>query len=325
MERIGWDNWFDGTKSVVGGKDAYTIPWYAWILMTFHRKSVWEEKGLPKPTTWSNIEECAEANHDPDNNKYGIGIGTKNNYFTTECFQNFALSNGGRVFNADGEIIFDSEEIIEALEFYAHLHNEYGLPGQNSYPTIKQMYFNESTSLVQWSDWLLPVIWDEASPEMAKNTGVVGYTEKKQKGTFGMVNTLSILDVESDEEQQAAEEFAYHMQQGEPYLKWVHSMPLGPNPSTKTTANSDDYLNGKYAPEKFDGLLEAFSDELSMIREGFDALQRFGTVDGKSFSSYGPITSKQLISEAITRVIQGEDAQTVAEEQADKMRDEVGS
>jgi len=50
------------------------------------------------------------------------------------------------VFSADGEIIFDSEEIIEALEFYAHLHNEYGLPGQNSYPTIKQMYFNESTS-----------------------------------------------------------------------------------------------------------------------------------------------------------------------------------
>jgi len=77
MERIGWDNWFEGPKSVVGGKEAYTVPWYAWILATFHRKSVWEEKGLPKPTTWSNIEECAEANHDPDNNKFGIGIGTK--------------------------------------------------------------------------------------------------------------------------------------------------------------------------------------------------------------------------------------------------------
>jgi len=115
-----------------------------------------------------------------------------------------------------------------------------------------------------------------------------------------MVNTLSILNVESDEEQQAAEEFAYHLQRGEPYLKWVHSMPLGPNPSTKTAANSDDYLNGKYVPEKFEGMFEAFSDELSMIREGFGALQRFGTVDGNSFSSYGPITSKQLISEAIT-------------------------
>jgi len=119
--------------------------------------------------------------------------------------------------------------------------------------------------------------------------------KRRRKGRSGWSTPSPSLNVESDEEQQAAEEFAYHLQQGEPYLKWVHSMPLGPNPSTKTAANSDDYLNGKYVPEKFEGMFEAFSDELSMIREGFGALQRFGTVDGNSFSSYGPITSKQLI------------------------------
>lgn len=323
MERIGWDNWFEGPKSVVGGQDAYTVPWFAWIIMMFYRESLWEEKGLPEPTTWSNIEECAKALHDPDNGKYGIGIGTKHDAYTTECFQNFAHSNDARIFNKDGEIIFDSPEMIETLEFYAHLHNEYGLSGQNSYPTIKQMYFNKTTSLVMWSDWLLSSIWEEAGREMAQNTKPVGYTEKKQKGTFGMINSHSILDVQNEQQLKAAEDFAYYMQKGEPYLNWLHAVPLGPNPTTKTTANSEEYKSGQYAPENMKEMFEVFSDELSIIRQGFKSLQRFGTVDGKSFNGYGPISSQLLVSEAVTRVIQGEQPQRVAEEQAEKMRNAI--
>ncbi|MFC6825297.1 ABC transporter substrate-binding protein [Halopelagius fulvigenes] len=325
MERVGWDNWFSGPKSIVGGQDAYAIPWYAWILMTFYRKSEWEEKGLPEPTTWSEIEECAKALHNPDNNKYGIGTGSKHNYYTTECFQNFAMSNGARVFNSDGEIIFDSDEMVEALEFYAHLHNDYGLPGQNSYPTIKQMYFQENTSLVLWSDWLFSSIWNEASKEMAKDTGIVGHVKKKKKSTYGTVNTFSILKTQDEQQMKAAEDFAYHMQQGEPYLRWLHSVPLGPNPTTKTTANSKEFKSGKYAPDDAKEMFKVFSEELSVIREGFSTLKRFGTVNGKSFSGYGAITSELLISEAVTRVIKGEDAQTVAEEQAEKMRNVISN
>lgn len=324
MKRIGWDNWFRGPKSVVGGKDAYTVPWFAWLMMTFYREPVWKKKGLPKPTTWSNIEECARKLHDPENSKYGIGLGTKENYFTTECFQNFALANGGRVFNKKGEIVFDNKEIVEALEFYAHLHKEYGLPGQNSYPTIKQMYLNNRTDLVLWSDWLLPVIWGEGSREMAKNTSVVAYTKKKQRGTFGMVNSLSILNVEDSRTQKAAEDFVYYMQkEDKPYLKWLQHLPLGPNPSTKTTSKSKAYTSGKYAPKDLAGMFDVFQPLIPRIREGFQSLHRFGTVDGKSFPGYGQITNQLLIAQAVTRVIQGEKAQKVAEEQAEKMRNIV--
>lgn len=325
MERIGWDNWFSGPKSIVGGQDAYTVPWYAWILMTFYRKSEWEKKGLPEPTTWSKLEECAKALHDPDNNKYGIGMGSKHNYYTTECFQNFAMSNGARVFNSNGEIVFDSKEMIEALEFYAHLHNNYGLPGQNSYPTIKQMYFQKNTSLVLWSDWLFASIWREASKEMAKDTGSVGHVKKKSKSTYGTVNALSILKVQDEQQMKAAEDFVYHMQHGKPYLRWVQSVPLGPNPTTKKAATSKAFKSGKYASDDTKEMYDVFSEELSVIFNGLSTLKRFGTVDGKSFTGYGEITSNLLISEAVTRVIKGENAQTVAEEQAEKMRDAISN
>ena len=55
----------------------------------------------------------------------------------------------------------------------------------------------------------------------------------------------------------------------------------------------------------------------------FENIERFGYVDGKAFPELGNITNKFLIAEAISRVTDGENADTVAKEQAKKMRDAI--
>ena len=324
VKSFGKDTFLNGPLTVCKAADGgyYAVPWYVFLMGLYWREDNFKEKGLAPPTTWENIRKAAEALHDPDNNHYGIGLGTKKNYYTTQSFEPFALSNDARVFNESGDIVFDSKEMIETLKFYAELDRQYGVPGDTDYKDLRQFYFTKQTSLVMWNDWFLGMLQGQSEQLLSKSVyqPFVQRDSGSDKASYGMVITMSLPDVGN---QSAAEEFVKYLNSKPRYIKFLHKYPLGPSPTRKPIATSDSYLNCKYCSDSMKGLIDRRPQAVDRIRKGINRMERFGTVNGNNFPEYGQITSQFLIAEAVRRVIDGESADTVAKEQAEKMRQEI--
>ena len=59
-------------------------------------------------------------------------MGTKAEAYAEQCFTQFAMSNGAGLFDKDGNLVFNSPEMKEAIDFYAELA-KYNPPGPQTW------------------------------------------------------------------------------------------------------------------------------------------------------------------------------------------------
>lgn len=316
VNSIGQEEFYEGALSLATSADGnlLAVPAHGWVQGFWYRQDVFDENGLSAPVTWESLRQAAETLHDPDNDVYGIVVGSDETDFARQCFTPFALSNGARVFNQNGEIIFDSPEMVEALEFYGSLA-EFSPPGANTFETANNTYLNEQCPLVMYSSYIMGDITDNAE-EMANTTSFAPYLERERRSSFGQLVLFNVLETASDSNRETAEGFIEYVLTGDQYIEFLHMAPGGMNPVLKQTAESEEYQNNET-------LQQWSQDTIQNISGAFDTIERFGYVDGQMVPEFGQITSQLLIAEAVRRVSEGEDAQTVADEQAEKMRDVI--
>lgn len=313
---IGKEKFYEGALNLTRAPDNgyYAVPMHGWAEGFWYRKSVLEKHGIKQPTTWNALLKTAKKLHRPDQNQYGVVVGTKKTSFTRQCFTPFARSNGARVFNKKGEIVFDSKEMIEALNFYGKLA-QYTPPGKDTWKTASNTYQNGQSHLIEYSSYIMGDLAGK-STELVNDTGFAPYVERKRKSSFGQVVALNFFSSASKQQLNAGKKYAEFLLSGDQYIKWLHMAPGGMNPILKPTARSEKFKNNE--------TLKAWGSTVEDISEAFKNIERFGYVDGKSFPQLGQLTNKYLIAEAVVRVASGDDAATVAKEQAQKMRDVLG-
>ena len=87
-----------------------------------YNRTLFEEAGLDPddpPTSWEEIYQYAAAIQELGPDTYGYGLAGDDFTSTAAQFMNYLFANGGRVIDEDGNIVFDQEPAVEALEFYA--------------------------------------------------------------------------------------------------------------------------------------------------------------------------------------------------------------
>jgi multiple sugar transport system substrate-binding protein len=314
IEAVGRDDLRDGALSFMSAPDEghFAIPHDGWVQGLWYRESKFEELGLSEPRTWEDIRAAAEALHDPENNQYGIGLGTSRENFTQQAFTPFAISNDARVFNEDGDIVFDSPEMVEALEFYVGLANEYGHPGKHNYDPTLQTYLNENSHMILWSSY---VMGDILEAGMADDTGFVPFVRNESDASFGQVSGFAITDSGDEAVQRTAEAFTEYLYQPDQYIEWLRIAPGGMQSVRQSVSESEEYQNNE--------ILSEWGDTVEQISAALDNIQRFGFIDGQSYPGYGQIASELLVADAVVRVYEGEDAETVATEIAEEMRQAI--
>lgn len=322
IEELGEDDFYDQSLELVSTADDgyYSVPHSIDVQALTWRRSKFEELGLPeKPTSWEEIEEVASALHDPDNNQFGIGIGSAHHRFTRQCFQPIALSNGARVFNADGEVVFDSSEMVDAMEFYAKLQRQYGIPGDHDHVPVLNAYIDEQVHFISFSSYILGLIvnYEGGSEEMARDSRAA-YLHESPNGeaASGNATLFTVLTSESEGELNTSEAFTEYMFTDEPYVDWLHNN-LGAFAPTRAEVFESDAYQDHPQWDLWEQALQARQD---VIQNSFEV---FGIVDGRPIDGIGTIKSQLLISEAVSRVIDGDDAGTVASEVADEMRNAI--
>jgi len=249
------------------------VPIDGWVQGIWYRKDLFAEKGLAAPTSWDTILEAAKAFYDPTAPMYGIVIGTDpGQVFTQQVFEPFALSNGATGFDKDGNIVMNTPEMVETLDYYTKLA-AYGPPGATNWSHCRQYYIVGQVAMMFYS----PYIMDDIA-------GLVDY---------GQLVTLGIF---KDTDTEAAIEFVKYVL-GPKYVDILFMSPGGKVPVRKAVV--DEWLKHKvfslYAPEV-----------VSDVAGGMNMIQRWGFMDGNIVPLVSDVYGRKLVPVVIEKILTGD-------------------
>lgn len=110
----------------------YILPYSLDTRLLYYREDLLEEAGFDgPPKTWDELVEYAQAltqDTDGDGNidQWGFAsLGLAGQVFNTYTFFDFLFQNGGQILDEEGNLVFNSEAGVEALQFMVDLKNVY--------------------------------------------------------------------------------------------------------------------------------------------------------------------------------------------------------
>ncbi|MEL0629157.1 ABC transporter substrate-binding protein [Psychromonas aquatilis] len=325
INKIGKQRFYNGALGLVENPDLQeyvAVPYSGWVQGIWYRADWFEKAGLAPPTTWQNIEKAAKYFYKPEQNQYGILVGTKADSYAEQCYTQFALSNDAGQFNKDGELIFNSNAQKEVLDFYKNLA-QYNPPGPQTW-RARDYYLQGKLAMFFYSSYILDdIALAEAAasslssenfkdlkgatfdPNLAKHTRLATTITKTSPSSFGTLVGLTIMKNDNKEEVEATKSFIEYMNEKDQVVAYSHMAVGGHLPMLRDIAETDEFLND---PK---GIFTQYGKEsIKEIVAGFDNIRNFSVVDGKTFPKSGEIFAKQIIPRMVYQAtIENEDTQ----------------
>jgi len=332
IRSVGKNKYFTGALDMVkaaNGRDYYGVPFHGWIQGIWYRQDWFKEHGLAAPNSWNNILEAAKVLTDKSKNQYGILVGTKPETFSEQVFTHLALGNGARQFDRNGNLTFNSDEMLQTLRFYKELA-QFNPPGPQTW-RARDYYLQGKMGMFFYSTYIMDdlALADVAKgsltsehfqeltdgsfdPDLVKKTGFAPIIANTEKASYGVLVGLSVIKTNSAQAA-AAKKFAEFLYQPDAYISFLHMAPGGMNPMIKGISNQSRYLND---PK---GVFSTYgTKKIGDIIGGFENIKTFAIVNGKAFPQSGQITAKQIIPKMIYSVIFENVSPEAAIEKADR-------
>ena len=324
IRSIGQDRFYAGALSLLrapsGRNDYYALPFHGWIQGIWYRTDWFEEAGLEPPDSWRNIRAAAEHFYDPADNQYGILVGTKSEPYAEQVFTQFAISNGARLFDADGNLVFNSPAMKEALEYYLEV-SQFNPPGPQTW-RARDYYLQGKMAMFFYSTYIMDdlalqevaagsltgdnfseLAGSDFDPELANKTGFVPIITGTEPASYGVVVALGVFEQDDADQLAAARAWVEYLYTQDAYVTYLHMAPGGMNPVLKGVATSAAFVDDPKGVHARYG-----SEKMGEIVEGLENIQRFGIVEGNLIEDYGTIFAQQIIPQMIFRITQeGED------------------
>lgn len=317
IRSIGKGEFYDGAlkllESTQKGK-YYAVPFHGWIQGIWYRKDWFEKAGLEPPDDWEAIEKAAKHFYKPGENQYGILVGTKAEAYSEQCFTQIAISNKARLFDKDGNLIFNSPEMKEAIEYYTGLA-QYNPPGPQTW-RARDYYIQGKLAMFFYSTYIMDdlalaenaagsltsenfpeLAGSDFDPELADKTGFTPIIGNKQPSSYGVIVALGIFNQDDSAKTEAAKKFIEYLFTEDAYVTFLHMAPGGMNPVIKGIASSDKFMD-----DPRDLYREYGKEKMGEIVSGLQSIQRFGIVEGNLIAEYGAIFSQQIIPNMIYKI-----------------------
>jgi len=319
IAKIGKSAFYEGPlkmlESAQGGS-YYGVPYHGWIQGIWYRADWFEAAGLEPPVTWENILKAARYFYKPNENQYGILVGTKAETYAEQCFTPFAMSNNAGLFDKDGNLIFNSPEMKEAVEFYAELA-KYNPPGPQTW-RARDYYLQGKMAMFFYSTYIMDDLalaevaqgsltsenfenlkGASFDPDLVKNTRMAPIVSHKSDAGYGTVVALSFLNQKNKAVTAAATRFVEYLYTQNAYITWLHMAPGGMNPMLRGIAENPRFQNDpngifkNYGPEK-----------MAEIIDGLNNIESFGIVEGNVIEEASSVTAQQIIPKMIYSITQ---------------------
>ncbi|UCG51929.1 MAG: extracellular solute-binding protein [Candidatus Latescibacterota bacterium] len=102
----------------------YGLPWVQGSRALFYNEDLFRRAGLDPdrpPKTWDELLVAAREIDGLSDDISGFGLNLGERYVLYKKFMAFARGNGGGIIDSNGQVVFDSPQNLEALEFYQTL------------------------------------------------------------------------------------------------------------------------------------------------------------------------------------------------------------
>ncbi|HUX21501.1 MAG TPA: extracellular solute-binding protein [Spirochaetia bacterium] len=316
---IGMSNFYPGTLAVNQSAQSgsyYALPFTGWIEGIWYRTDWFQKAGLNPPKTWEDMLKASQTFYKPDQNQYGILVGTKPEVYTEQCFTPIAASNGAGLFANDGSLNFNTPAMKQAIEFYAQLA-KYNPPGPQNwrardyYLQGKMAGFFYSTFIMDdlaiqkvaqgslTGDNFANLKGSQFDPQLVEHTGFVPIITHKQDAGYGVIVDMMMFKQKDPAVTQAAGDLVKYLFTPHAYITWLHVAPGGNNPVIHGIADNSEFLND---PE---GVFQHYGkDKMDTIISGMNSITDFSIVGGKVVPAGAAIYSKAIIPQMIYKITQ---------------------
>lgn len=239
---IAKDNYFEGSweTGIIDGVN-YGVPWYVDTRVLFYRTDVLKEVGFDHaPRTWTELKDaCKKLTVKNDQGDY-LRTGISLSAVDAKTLAMFMWSNGGAVLNDELEVVINTPENAEALNYYASFFKEGLAPmvskgGMELYNNFKTGY----TPMFIGGPWMLKDL-DNYASEIRGKWDVATLPLKKTGTSFVGGSSFCIFKDSGNKE--LAWKFIEFMSKPDIQIEWYK---LTSDLPTRLEAWEDDYFNDK--------------------------------------------------------------------------------
>ena len=337
IDELGSDTFSESALELTSDGDTpLAVPSESWVQLLVYRKDLFDAAGLSAPATYDDVLAAAEALDSEDVAGF-TGANVAGDAFTEQTFEEIGLGNGCELVDDDGEITFDSDECVEAMDFYGTLLQDYSVEGAQDVDTTRASYFAGQAAMVIWSSFILDELAglrNDAAPScpecaddpgfLAKNSGVVTALQGPsgdEPATFGEITSWTIpAEAATD----PAKEFVQYMM-SDGYQPWIAIAPEGKIPvragaSADSTEYADAWAGMDVGVDTKAPLSEFYGPEvIEALTNGTDTLSRWAIPQGQG-DLLGAIQGEQPVANAVNEVSNGTSAEDAVKQAADAIQ-----
>lgn len=308
IESIGVDDFRESPLQMVTdtstGKYA-AIPFDGWVQALWYRTDLFEEAGLEAPITWDAINAACDTLQGTGNLLYSLTLGTDpGQNYGHQVFEQVAMSNNAWPFDEDGNVTFNTPEMIEALTFYTELQR-CAMPGPQYWRGARESYELDQSGMMFYSTYIMDDLVDGSGMEGGGNVEIpvedlplkTGFASEMVgnggSASYGQLVTLAIMEGADPEAQDVVK---YFLTEG--YQEILALAPFGKVPVLKSAVDGWKDLSPYFA--------EYSSDTLDQIANGYDTMGRWlfrSDYDSIEQAVIGDIEGRLLIPQAISNIV----------------------
>jgi ABC-type glycerol-3-phosphate transport system substrate-binding protein len=188
------DDFYDSAWSTVTYKGkTYGVPVLSAPQTLMFRKDMLQESGVSgAPATWDDLEQVAMKATRRDGDKFVIsGFNARPIW---QQYMWFLFQNGGDVFTSEGQVVVNSPEAVDALDFFSRLFNQDKVASKSTIaaPTANVGAMAANLVAMQLGNQLTVRDFRQNNPSQSANLVVADPISKKQQVTTNWTDWLAI-------------------------------------------------------------------------------------------------------------------------------------
>ncbi len=281
------------------------IPFDGWIQAIWYRKDMFDLAGLNAPVSWDDINAACDTLPGTGNLLYALTLGTDpGQNYPHQVFEQVAMSNNAWPFDAEGNVTFDTPEMIEALKFYTGLQR-CAPPGPQYWRGAREAYELDQAGMLFYSTYIMDDLVEGSGTEEGGKVeipvedlpGKTGFAPMMEgpngSASYGQLVTLAIPQGAAPEAQDVAAFFLTDQN----YQDVLALAPFGKVPVLKSAVEGWSGLSPYFAN---------YSEEtMSQIANGYETMQRWlfrPDYDTTLRGVIGDIEGRMLIPQVISNI-----------------------
>lgn len=279
----------DGVHAAAGiGNTAANMLWLRTDLM--------EKAGIERaPATWDELR--AACRKMQGRGIYGAPLPYARNSMTSLVIVGFIHQAGGQVFTPDLDVAIDSNESIEALEFYKSMR-EFCPSGATGYSWGESLtaFVSGATATGLYSGRVLINVMNQ-NPRIADHITCAAFPTIDSNTQPWTYNDFPCVFIPADApDKELTRKFAAWLYRPDGYIRQVHATPGHVLPVLKSVANDPRYLDNP--------IIERYGPEVAAMSEAAAAGRNLGweSAEHRPNTQAGAVIYSGILAEMVQRV-----------------------